>query len=42
MKNVLLEEISAIEHKIEWNISELERVKENLQKVQNGDINIYI
>jgi hypothetical protein len=42
MERVLIRKIEKIEHNISWENSQLIRVKEDLGKLRNGDIDIYI
>ncbi|WP_291566805.1 MULTISPECIES: hypothetical protein [unclassified Clostridium] len=42
MERVLNEKICSIESNIKWENSELRRTKEKLEKLKNGDMNIYI
>ena len=42
MKTVLEEKIAEEEHKIEWATNSLKRYKEKLQKLENGDLDVWI
>jgi chaperonin cofactor prefoldin len=42
MESVLNKEIESIEVEIRYLTWKLEKTKENLEKLKNGDINIYI
>lgn len=42
MEEVLKYKIQEIEHELEWKKDELKRSKEKLERVQNGDLNIFI
>lgn len=42
MERVLIRKIEELEHNIEWENARLIEAKEKLEKLRNGDINIYI